>query len=103
MMLSTIQIHMQNLSHIRNKMRFSVTGHSYIVFALLGLQLLKVLTKVFVNAIVTSTKKMPYGMHCIAREMLLKLQVCIEVVFVPCSNHQAYYVKRPVETENVNR
>ncbi|KAF8469444.1 hypothetical protein JB92DRAFT_3057212 [Gautieria morchelliformis] len=38
------------------------------------LQLLQALTKVFANAIVTSTKKMPYGMRCIAREMLLELR-----------------------------
>lgn len=56
---------------------FGVTGCSCAIFASVDLQLLQAFTKGFVNAIVTSTKKMPYGMQCIAREMLLELRVCI--------------------------
>ena len=100
MMLLMIQIHVQNLSHVRNETRFSVTGQSYIVFfASLGLQLFQALTKVSVNAIVTSTKKMPYGMCCIAQKMLLELWVCIEDAFVPHSNHPAYSEQFPKTTE----
>jgi len=39
------------------------------------LQKLHALTKTFVTAITASTRRMPYGMRCIARELLLALRV----------------------------
>ena len=39
------------------------------------LQKLQILTNVFVQAITTSTRKMPYGMRSIARETLVALKV----------------------------
>lgn len=41
----------------------------------LDLQRLHALTKAFVNAIITSTRRMPYGMRCMARETLSALRV----------------------------
>lgn len=40
------------------------------------LQKLHALSNEFLQAIVASTKKMPYGMRCLARETLAELQVC---------------------------
>ncbi|KDQ17311.1 hypothetical protein BOTBODRAFT_172359 [Botryobasidium botryosum FD-172 SS1] len=39
------------------------------------LRKLQVLTNVFVHTLTTSTKKMPYGMRCIAREILIALKI----------------------------
>ncbi len=39
------------------------------------LQLLQSFTKEFVNAITSSTRRMPYGMRCIARDTLQALRV----------------------------
>ena len=81
MKLSTTRILVLNLSDVRNELRYSIMYSLARFLTPTDLQLLQALTKVFVNAIVTSTKKMPYGMRCIAREMLLELRVCIRYGF----------------------
>ena len=82
MRLSTTLIHEQNSLDVRKCNKGSLLLDTHVFPSLLDLQLLQALTKVFVNAIVSSTKKMPYGMQCIAREMLLELRVCIAYKFV---------------------
>lgn len=56
--------------------------------------MLQALTRIFVNAIIASTKKMPYGMRCIAREMLLELRVCVRF---PASRHGLTFLSLQVK------
>ena len=58
------------------------------------LQQLQVLTNVFVQAIIHSTRKMPYGMRSIARETLIALKVS-STALAPYIPHHSWQTRFP--------
>jgi hypothetical protein len=75
MKLSTTPIPGWSSFDVRHSIkRLAVPVQSGVLF-LIDLQVLQALARCFVDAMLNSTKKMPYGMQCIAREILHELRV----------------------------